>query len=82
MNLIEIKKEFNDILSDKYGWSTEEIIEVDDFEELGLDSLSLYSLVSEAEDYYNIKIDTDDITEINTPSKFIEYIDKKVNHEK
>lgn len=82
MNLNKIKEEFNNMLSEKYGWSTQQILEANDFEELGLDSLSLYSLVSEVEEKYNINIDTDDITDINTPSKFIGYIDKKINHEK
>lgn len=61
-------------LSDKYGWTAEEIEAAEDFEQLGLDSLSLYSLVDECEEKFGIHIDTDDITEINTPEKLIRYV--------
>ena len=57
----------------------EEAIEKDDFEQLGLDSLSLYSLVDDAEQKFNVEIDTDDITEINSITKIFNYINNKRN---
>ena len=63
--------------SERYGWTKEEIESAESFEALGLDSLSLYSLVTDCEEKFNIKIDTDDITEIDTPEKFIGYVEKK-----
>ena len=41
----EIEARIVEILYEKYGWTREEIFEKDDFEALGMDSLSLYSLV-------------------------------------
>lgn len=73
----EIEARIVEILYEKYGWTREEIFEKDDFEALGMDSLSLYSLVEEVEEEFAIEIDTDDITEINTPSGLISYVTKK-----
>lgn len=61
-------------LSDRYGWTKAEIETAESFEALGLDSLSLYSLVTDCEKEFGIKIETDDMTEIDTPTKFINYI--------
>jgi len=72
-----MKYEIMKLMSDKYGWTTEEIENATDFEELGLDSLSLYSLVTDCEKEFDIKVDTDDITQINTPEKFISYLEGK-----
>ncbi|MFQ8988757.1 MAG: acyl carrier protein, partial [Intestinibacter sp.] len=63
----------------RYGITKEEAIEKDDFEQLGLDSLSLYSLVDDAEQKFNVEIDTDDITEINSITKIFNYINNKRN---
>ncbi len=72
-----MREQLIQFMSERYGWSEEEIINAKSFEELGLDSLSLYSLVTDCEEEYNITIDTDDMTEIDTPEKFINYILRK-----
>lgn len=64
-------------LSKKYGVDNNEIIEKDSFAKIGLDSLSLFSLVEEFEQTFNIDIDTEDITEIDTVSKMYKYISSK-----
>lgn len=69
-----MKKQLVQFLSERYGWTEEEIATAQNFEELGLDSLSLYSLVTDCEERFGIKIDTDDMTEIDAPEKFINYI--------
>ena len=47
---MDYKNEIIKMLRDKYGWSEEEIINTDDFQELGLDSLSVYSLITDIEE--------------------------------
>ena len=69
-----IREKLTEFLSERYGWTGEEIKEAESFEALGLDSLSLYSLVTECEEKFGVKVDTDDMTEIDTPEKFINYI--------
>ena len=71
--------EFVIFICERYGITKEEAIEKDDFEQLGLDSLSLYSLVDDAEQKFNVEIDTDDITEINSITKIFNYINNKRN---
>lgn len=66
-----------DFICDRFGFEKQEVIDKDSFEELGLDSLTLYSIVSKVETMYSIQIDTDDITEINTVSNMYRYISKK-----
>lgn len=73
---MDYREKILDLLSEKYGWEKEKIINTKDFQELGLDSLSLYSIVSEIEEILDIKIDTNDITEINSPIKIINYVEK------
>ena len=46
--------EFVIFICERYGITKEEAIEKDDFEQLGLDSLSLYSLVDDAEQKFNV----------------------------
>ena len=64
--------EFVIFICERYGITKEEAIEKDDFEQLGLDSLSLYSLVDDAEQKFNI-------TEINSITKIFNYINNKRN---
>jgi len=78
--MINVEEEIINMLMNKYGWSEENIMKAENFDELGLDSLSIYSLVTECEEKFNVKIDTDDITEINSPMKFIRYIKKGVDN--
>ena len=71
--------EFVIFICERSGITKEEAIEKDDFEQWGLDSLSLYSLVDDAEQKFNVEIDTDDITEINSITKIFNYINNKRN---
>ncbi len=74
-----MREQLIQFFSERYGWTADEIETAASFEELGLDSLSLYSLVTDCEETFNVKIDTDDITEIDTPEKFIGYVMRKNN---
>lgn len=74
---MDIREKLTGFLSERYGWTIEEIKNAESFEALGLDSLSLYSLVTECEEKFGVKVDTDDMTEIDTPEKFINYLARK-----
>jgi acyl carrier protein len=50
---------------------TRETVFTDD---LGVDSLALYSLIADVEKVYHIKLDAEDIIAINTVGKFFDYI--------
>ncbi len=78
---MDYKNEIIKMLRDKYGWSEEEIINTDDFQELGLDSLSVYSLITDIEEMTGFKFDTNDITEVSSPSKIFSYLDKNFKKE-
>jgi len=67
---------FTDFVCSRYGLQREEAIKKNSFEELGLDSLTLYSIVGEVEKEFQVIIDTDDITEINTLSSMYNYVTK------
>ncbi len=74
---MNIREKIVEYLSERYGWTREEIKDAESFEALGLDSLSLYSLVADCEEKFGIKVETNDITEIDTPEKFINYLSRK-----
>lgn len=76
---IEIKNEMVRYLSESYGWTEEEILGAQRFDDLGLDSLSLYSLVEECESKFNIELEINDITDIDSPERFIKYISERIN---
>jgi acyl carrier protein len=63
------------------GIDSDHVQDQDSFEELGVDSLSLYSLVDDVEKTFHITIDTDDITEINSIGKMYSYIQRKVEND-
>lgn len=69
-----MEKELIAFMAERYGWKEEEIKEAESFEALGLDSLSLYALVTDCEDKFHVTIETDDMTQIDAPEKFIEYV--------
>lgn len=69
---------FLEFLSARYGETTEKIKEANSFGEIGLDSLSLFSLLEDIEETYQIKIDTDDLTEIDTVEKMYCHIEKSI----
>ena len=66
--------DFLEFLSERYGESVDRIKEINSFGELGLDSLSLFSLSQDIEEKYNIELPVDDLTEIDTVEKMYEYI--------
>lgn len=66
--------DFLEFLSERYGESVDRIKEINSFGELGLDSLSLFSLIQDIEEKYNIELPVDDLTEIDTVEKMYEYI--------
>ena len=73
---MEHKDKLVELLSDKYGWTEEKIMSAEDFQELGMDSLSVYSLITDIEDMTGFKFETNDITEVSSPMKILEYMDK------
>mgnify|MGYP000461394248 FL=1 len=73
---MEYKDKLVELLSDKYGWTEEKIMSAKDFQELGMDSLSVYSLITDIEDMTGFKFETNDITEVSSPMKILEYMDK------
>ncbi len=76
INDMEYKDKLVELLSDKYGWTEEKIMSAKDFQELGMDSLSVYSLITDIEDMTGFKFETNDITEVSSPMKILEYMDK------
>lgn len=68
--------EFLSFIGEKYGLSVDEIKETNSFVELGLDSLSLFSLLEEVETMFEVKVEADDISEIDTAEKMYKYLIK------
>jgi len=48
-------------------------------EDLGIDSLALYSLIEDVEKEFKIKLDIDDIISISTAGNIYEYVSTKIN---
>ena len=60
--------DFLKFLSDRFGVDTKELEETDNFGELGVDSLSLFNMITDIEDEFKISIDIDDMTEVDSVS--------------
>lgn len=75
-----MKSELIKFIVERYGWDEEQAMNAESFESLGLDSLSLYSLITDVEETFALKVETDDMTEIDSPRKFIDYIMEVRNH--
>lgn len=71
---MQVQEEIIGIFTNKYGCTKEEIINAESFAILGIDSLSIYSLVYECEELFSVNIGMDDIWDISSPKEFIEYI--------
>lgn len=70
--------EFAVYVCGRYGVSVDEAKTGCTFMEMGIDSLSIYSMVGELEEKYSIKIDTDDISEIDSLPHLYSYVSGKV----
>lgn len=70
--------DFLKFLSDRFGVDTKELEETDNFGELGVDSLSLFNMITDIEEEFKISIDIDDMTEVDSVSKMYKYITEKV----
>ena len=70
--------DFLKFLSDRFGVDTKELEETDNFGELGVDSLSLFNMITDIEEEFKIRIDIDDMTEVDSVSKMYKYITEKV----
>lgn len=70
--------DFLKFLSDRFGVDTKELEETDNFGELGVDSLSLFNMITDIEEEFRISIDIDDMTEVDSVSKMYKYITEKV----
>ncbi|WP_297956624.1 acyl carrier protein [uncultured Ruminococcus sp.] len=64
---------FVGMICERFGIDTEEAKKMDSFETMGIDSLTLYSIVSQVESELGIRIDTNDITQVNSLSKLYDY---------
>lgn len=65
-------------LSERYGETPERLEELNQFGELGLDSLSLFALLGDIEEKYQITIDIEDLTEVDSVKKMYRYISEQV----
>jgi len=70
--------DFLKFLSERYGETSENIKEVNSFSELGLDSLSLFSLIEDIEKEYNVQLDVEDLTDIDTVEKMYGFISEQL----
>lgn len=70
--------DFLKFLSDRFGVDMKELEETDNFGELGVDSLSLFNMITDIEEEFKISIDIDDMTEVDSVSKMYKYITEKV----
>ena len=70
--------EFLLFLSERYGDSVEKIRSVDSFRELGLDSLTIFSIVTDIEEKYNITLPIDHLTVIDTVTKLYDYVKEEM----
>ena len=70
--------DFLNFLSDRFGMDTRELEETDNFGELGVDSLSLFNMITDIEEEFKISIDVDDMTEVDSVRKMYKYITEKV----
>ena len=70
--------DFLKFLSDRFGVDTKELEETDNFGELGVDSLSLFNMITDIEEEFKISIDIDDMTEVDSVRKMYKYITEKV----
>lgn len=70
--------DFLNFLSDRFGMDTKELEETDNFGELGVDSLSLFNMITDIEEKFKISIDVDDMTEVDSVKKMYKYITEKV----
>ena len=70
--------DFLKFLSDRFGVDTKELEETDNFGELGVDSLSLFNMITDIEEEFKISIDVDDMTEVDSVKKMYKYITEKV----
>ena len=70
--------DFLNFLSDRFGMDTKELEETDNFGELGVDSLSLFNMITDIEEEFKISIDIEDMTEVDSVSKMYKYITEKV----
>ena len=69
------------LLAEELGVNEDEITEVTSFkEDLGADSLDLFELVTNLEEEYNIEIPAEELENLTTVGKVIDYL-KSVNIE-
>ena len=74
---MDIKEKILELLSERYGWTREEVLNAQRFDDLGLDSLSIYSLIEECESIFNISIQPEDITDVDSPESFIKFVEER-----
>lgn len=70
--------DFLRFLHERLGVDTEKLEEIDNFGELGVDSLSLFNMITDIEEEFGINIEIDDMTEVDSVKKMYRYITEKV----
>jgi acyl carrier protein len=76
----EIKKTVIDIVAKVLNVDSKEIAEEKELDtDLRIDSLALYEIVVDIEDYYSLRISNDEADDLKTVREAIDFIEQKVN---
>jgi acyl carrier protein len=79
-NRDEIKKTVIDIVAKVLNVDSNEITEDKELDsDLRIDSLALYEIVVDIEDYYSLRISNDEADDLKTVREAIDFIEQKVN---
>ena len=71
-------EKFLEFLSERFGIDIETLETTDSFRELGVDSLSLFNIISDLEEDFDIRIEIEDMTEVDSVKKMFEYISSRL----
>ena len=66
--------EYLNLLSEELNIEPDELLEKETFGSLGVDSLSLFSMMEDVEERFGIDIDVEDLTEISGVKKMYDFI--------
>lgn len=82
MSTEEILEKVVEIVTEKLGVDAEEVILDSDLtEDLGADSLDLVDIVMAFEDEFGVKVEDEDVENINTIGDIVNYISKELGVE-
>jgi acyl carrier protein len=79
----EIREKITSILVDTLALDASEIEDNQKFhDDLGVDSLDYYEMISTVEKAFNINIPDDDAGKLTTVGKLVAYVEKNAHHQK